>query len=166
MEILMRNTFHFLFMTLALLVGSNTVVSAQQAPAFSLASDNGEISLDQYRNKIVYVDFWASWCKPCRESFSFMNEMQKKYADKGLQIIAINLDDQRSAANAFLSKYPAQFKVAYDPQGTTPASYGVKVMPTSYLLDRRGNIILTHKGFKQNQTKELEQHIVEALKQR
>jgi len=162
----MRNTFHFLFMTLALLVGSNTVVSAQQAPAFSLASDNGEISLDQYRNKIVYVDFWASWCKPCRESFSFMNEMQKKYADKGLQIIAINLDDQRSAANAFLSKYPAQFKVAYDPQGTTPASYGVKVMPTSYLLDRRGNIILTHKGFKQNQTKELEQHIVEALKQR
>lgn len=162
----MRNTFLFLFMTLALLVGSHTVASAQQAPAFSLASDNGEISLDQYRNKIVYVDFWASWCKPCLESFSFMNDMQKKYADKGLQIIAINLDDQRSAANAFLSKYPAQFKVAYDPQGTTPASYGVKVMPTSYLLDRRGNIILTHKGFKQNQTEELEKHIVEALKQR
>jgi len=162
----MRNTFHFLFMTLALLVGSNTAASAQQAPAFSLASDNGEISLDQYRNKIVYVDFWASWCKPCRESFPFMNEMQKKYANKGLQIIAINLDDQRSAANAFLSKYPAQFKVAYDPQGTTPTSYGVEVMPTSYLLDRRGNIIFTHKGFKQNQTGELEQHIVEALKQR
>lgn len=160
----MRNAFHFLFMTLALLAGSNTAASAQQAPAFSLASDNGEISLDQYRNKIVYVDFWASWCKPCRESFSFMNEMQKKYADKGLQIIAINLDDQRSAASAFLSKYPAQFKIAYDPQGKTPASYGVKVMPTSYLLDRKGNIIFTHKGFKQNQTDELEQRITQAIK--
>jgi thiol-disulfide isomerase/thioredoxin len=162
----MRNIFQFLFMTLALLVGSNTAANAQQAPAFSLASNNGEISLDQYRNQIVYVDFWASWCKPCRESFSFMNEMQKKYADKGLQIIAINLDEERSAADDFLSKYPAQFKIAYDPQGTTPASYGVKVMPTSYLLDRRGNIIFTHKGFKQSQTDELEQHIVKALKQR
>lgn len=162
----MRNTFHFLLMTLVLVIGSNTTAIAQQAPNFSLAGDSGEINLTQYRNKIVYVDFWASWCKPCRESFSFMNEMQKKYADKGLQIIAINLDDQRSAADGFLKKYPAQFKVAYDPQGTTPASYGVKVMPTSYLLDRRGNIIFTHKGFKQNQTEELEQHIVEALKQR
>ncbi|HEY9200621.1 MAG TPA: TlpA disulfide reductase family protein [Gammaproteobacteria bacterium] len=160
----MRKALHFLFITLVLLVGTSTAANAQQAPAFSLASDNGDISLNQYRNKIVYVDFWASWCKPCRESFSFMNEMQKKYAGKGLQIIAINLDDQRSAADAFLSKYPAQFKIAYDPEGKTPAAYGVKVMPTSYLLDRKGNIIFTHKGFKHNQSGELEQLIAQALK--
>jgi thiol-disulfide isomerase/thioredoxin len=160
----MRKAFHLLCITLALLAGSNTAANAQQAPAFSLAGDNGKISLKQYHNKIVYVDFWASWCKPCRESFSFMNEMQKKYAEKGLQIIAINLDDQRSAADTFLSKYPAQFKIAYDPEGKTPASYGVKVMPTSYLIDRKGNIIFTHQGFKQNQTSELEQHIAQALK--
>lgn len=160
----MRKAFHLLFMTLTLLISGNAIANAQQAPAFSLASDNGEVNLKQYRNKIVYVDFWASWCKPCRESFSFMNEMQKKYAARGLQIIAINLDDQRSAADAFLSKYPAQFKIAYDPEGKTPAAYGVKVMPTSYLLDRKGNIIFTHKGFKQNQTNELEQHIAQALK--
>jgi thiol-disulfide isomerase/thioredoxin len=160
----MRNAFHTLLITLALLAGSNTTTLAQQAPAFSLASDNGNISLSQYRNKIVYVDFWASWCKPCRESFSFMNEIQKKYAGKGLQIIAINLDDQRSAADAFLSKYPAEFKIAYDPQGKTPAAFGVKVMPTSYLVDRKGNIIFIHKGFKQSQTDELEQRIAQALK--
>ncbi len=160
----MRNVFHTLFITLALLVSVNSAANAQQAPAFTLASNSGEISLSQYQNKIVYVDFWASWCGPCRESFSFMNEMQKKYAHKGLQIIAINLDDQRSAADAFLSKYPAQFKIAYDPQGKTPAAYGVKVMPTSYLLDRKGNIIFTHKGFKPSQTGELEQHIAQALK--
>lgn len=160
----MHKALHFLFMTLVLLAGSSTAANAQQAPAFSLASDNGEISLSQYQNKIIYVDFWASWCKPCRESFAFMNEMQKKYATKGLQIIAINLDDQRSAADAFLSKYPAQFKIAYDPEGKTPADYGVKVMPTSYLLDRKGNIIFTHKGFKQSQTNELEQRIAQALK--
>ncbi len=160
----MRNALHTLFITLALLVSVSSAANAQQAPAFILDSDNGEISLNQYQNKIVYVDFWASWCGPCRESFAFMNQMQKKYAGKGLQIIAINLDDQRSAADAFLSKYPAQFKIAYDPQGTTPAAYGVKVMPTSYLLDRKGNIIFTHKGFKQNQTDELEQRIAQALK--
>lgn len=97
----MRNAFYTLFITLALLTGGSTAANAQQAPAFKLASDNGDISLKQYRNKIVYVDFWASWCKPCRESFSFMNEMQEKYASKGLQIIAINLDDQRSAADDF-----------------------------------------------------------------
>lgn len=164
----MRNAFHLLFMTLvmtlALLASVSSAANAQQAPAFTLDSGNGEISLNQYQNKIVYVDFWASWCVPCRDSFAFMNQMQKKYADKGLQIIAINLDDQRSAANTFLSKYPAQFKIAYDPQGKTPAAYGVKVMPTSYLLDRKGNIIFTHRGFKQNQTDELEQRIAQALK--
>lgn len=159
----MRNLLQPLFITLTLLLGSITV-QAQQAPAFNLASDNGDISLSQYRNKIVYVDFWASWCKPCRESFAFMNELQTKYAGRGLQIIAINLDDQRSAASAFLSKYPAQFKIAYDPEGKTPAAYGVKVMPTSYLLDRKGNIIFSHKGFKHNQTGELEQRIAQALK--
>ena len=73
----MRNTFHFLFMTLALLAGSNTAANAQQAPAFTLASNNGEINLSQYHNKVVYVDGWASWCKPCLESFSFMTKMQK-----------------------------------------------------------------------------------------
>ena len=160
----MRKVLHFLLMTLVLLVGNSTAANAQQAPAFSLAGDNGKIHLKQYRDKIVYVDFWASWCKPCRESFAFMNEMQRKYASKGLQIIAINLDEQRSAASAFLSKYPAEFNIAYDPQAKTPAAYGVKVMPTSYLLDRKGNIIFTHKGFKHNQTDELEQRIAQALK--
>lgn len=136
---------------------------AQKAPGFTLAGDKGKVSLSQYRNKVVYVDFWASWCKPCRKSFGFMNDMQTRYGKKGLKIIAINLDDKRTDAASFLKKHPAKFTIAYDPKGTTPGKYKLKVMPTSYLIDRKGNLINIHQGFKEDQTGKLEKLITQAL---
>ncbi len=136
---------------------------AGKAPDFSLDGATQKVQLSKFRNKVVYVDFWASWCKPCRKSFSFMNDMQTRYSKKGLEVIAINLDTDRKAAENFLRKHPAHFTVAFDPEGKTPASYHLKVMPTSYLIDRRGNIIKVHKGFKENQKLELEKTISSAL---
>ncbi len=142
---------------------STSAVFAQKAADFSLAGDKGKVTLSEHRNKVVYVDFWASWCKPCRKSFPFMNDMQKRYGEKGLEIIGINLDSDRASAMKFLKQTPANFTVAYDPEGKTPASYGLKVMPTSYLIDRKGNLINIHKGFKDNQKAALEKEIKQAL---
>lgn len=92
-----------------------------------------------------------------------MNDMQSRYGKKGFKIIAINLDSDRAAAKTFLKKNPAKFSIAYDPDGKTPNLYKLKVMPTSYLIDRRGNLVNVHKGFKKNQTADLERMIVKTL---
>jgi len=143
-----------------------STASAQKAPTFSLDGDQGQVTLSQYSKHIVYLDFWASWCKPCLKSFGFMNNMQEKYAKKGLQIIAVNLDEDQSAAKQFLKNNPAKFTIAYDPDGNVPGKYNLSVMPTSYLIDRQGNIIFKHKGFKEDQTSSLEKTIVQALNKR
>ena len=95
-----------------------------------------------------------------------MNKMQKKYGKKGLKIIAINLDDERSAATGFLKKHPANFTIAYNPEGDVPNAYNLSVMPTSYLIDRKGNIIFSHKGYKDSQAASLEKTIIRALNKR
>jgi len=149
-----------------LTVSFTSTAIAKKAPDFSLKTDKQKISLSAYKNQVVYVDFWASWCKPCQKSFPFMNALERKYGKKGLKIIAINLDSDLSAAKKFLKKNPADFTVAYDPEGSTAGSYGLKVMPTSYLIDRKGNLINVHKGFKDNQKAKLEKMITRALTSR
>ncbi len=155
-----------LLIGLCFFIFSISTATAQKAPAFSLKGDNGQVTLSQYKNTVVYLDFWASWCKPCLKSFSFMNSMQKKYGKKGLQIIAINLDDDRAAATSFLKNHPASFTIAYNPEGNVPNAYNLSVMPTSYLIDRQGNIIASHKGYKDSQANTLEKTIVQALSKR
>ena len=134
-------------------------VKAEKAPGFTLAGDNGKISLQKYRGKVVYLDFWASWCVPCRKSFPWMNEMQAKYKSKGLVVLGINLDESKSDAKNFLKQIPGNFTMAYDPNGVTPGKYKVEVMPTSYLIDRRGNLVHTHRGFKKSKADKMEAEI-------
>ncbi|MGB5164775.1 MAG: TlpA disulfide reductase family protein [Woeseiaceae bacterium] len=122
------------------------------------------LELENYRGKVVLLDFWASWCVPCRRSFPWMNEMQQKYADAGLVIIAVNLDNDAAEAATFLKEYPAQFEIAYDTDKQLARSYNVQAMPTSYLLDRDGATIERHLGFKSAKTDEYEAAIVAALK--
>lgn len=133
------------------------------APDFALSGAEQTISLAQYRGKVVYLDFWASWCGPCRQSFPWMNAMQAKYGGQGLQVLAINLDVKPADAQKFLSVNPASFAVAYDPQGQTPRRYGVKSMPSSFLIDRNGRIHALQRGFEPEEGAALEQQIRLAL---
>ncbi len=158
-----NQTNKFISLFALMLLAFSSASHAQKAPSFTLDGDKGKISLSSYKNQIVYVDFWASWCKPCRKSFSFMNDMETRYAKKGLKIIAVNLDSDRSDAKSFLQKNPAKFTIAYDPDGVTPGKYKLQVMPTSYLIDRKGNLLKVHKGFKNSQKADLEKMIVQAL---
>ena len=134
------------------------------APSFELPGVTGVVRLADLRGKLVYVDFWASWCAPCRQSFPWMNAMQEKYAAQGLQIIAINVDVKREDAERFLGALPAAFRVAFDPAGATPRSYAIKGMPTSVLVDAQGKIIATQVGFQTREQDALEQKIIAALK--
>jgi thiol-disulfide isomerase/thioredoxin len=117
------------------------------APDFVISNDQLPDNLSALKGQVVYLDFWASWCKPCRKSFPWMNQMQQKYADQGLQIIAINLDTEKVLAKAFLDKVPAQIPVIYDPQGKIASDYQLLGMPSSYVIDKKGNIRFSHKGF-------------------
>jgi len=115
------------------------------APAAS--PDDDPLGLDLLKGKVVYVDFWASWCAPCRESFPWMNRMQSELGHDGLVIIAVNVDRERADADQFLRSHAAQFRIVYDPQGRLPERFGVRGMPTSFLIDRNGRIQSRHEGF-------------------
>ena len=120
-------------------------------------------SLGEAEGEIFLIDFWASWCTPCRRSFPWMNEMQEKYADQGLTIIAVNMDSERDLAEQFLAEMPAAFMLRFDPEGNIAKEFGVEAMPTSYLLDSSGNVLARHLGFKLAKTKEYEAVIRAAL---
>jgi len=107
-----------------------------------------ELSLDQYRDQIVYVDFWASWCIPCKKSFPWMNKMHQKYKDQGLKIIAINVDENPTDADKFLAENPAKFEIMRDPEGGLAKKYKLVGMPTSLLFDTQGKLVSRHVGFK------------------
>ena len=119
--------------------------------------------LAAHTGKAIYIDFWASWCVPCKQSFPWMNAMQDKYRAKGLQVIAINVDSKRADADRFLLKTPASFQIVYDPTGNSAKSYGVKAMPTSLLIDRNGRVTYIHAGFRDEDRADLEARISDAL---
>jgi thiol-disulfide isomerase/thioredoxin len=133
------------------------------APDFKLASAKGMVELNKLKGKVVYVDFWASWCTPCRKSFPWLNEMNKKYKDQGLEVIGINLDKSREPIDEFLAKTPAEFTIAYDPSGGAASGYKVMGMPSTYIIDRQGNIAYSHIGFREKDKEELEGKIKEFL---
>ena len=131
--------------------------AGQEAPKCSLVPAGNEQSFDlhRFRGKVVYVDFWASWCSPCAQSFTFLNDLEGQFRGKDLQILGINLDERPEDAKNFLAKHPANFTVAYDAGGRCPQDFGVQGMPSSYLVDRKGVIRHVHLGFRRGEAEKL-----------
>ena len=134
------------FIALSGLIGPGNLY-AQSAPTFDLPGSGSNINLEQYRGKTVLLDFWASWCIPCRQSFAWMNKMQSRYGKNGFRVVAINLDPSQDDAEKFLKKVPAEFDIAYDPKGRTADAYNLSVMPSSFLINEKGEIVYKHRGF-------------------
>jgi thiol-disulfide isomerase/thioredoxin len=153
-----------LAVALALALPSLAAAAAAKGPAprFDLPARTGTVSLDSLRGRVVLLDFWASWCEPCKRSFPWMSGLHEQYGAKGLTIVAINLDKARDAADAFLTEHPVKFLIAFDPTGKTAEAYHVPAMPTSFLIGPTGTILYSHAGFDPKKTGELEKLIAEA----
>lgn len=152
-----------LLLALWLAPPAHALGAGDPAPALALPTAGGTVALDALRGKLVYVDFWASWCGPCKQSFPWMNEMQAKYGGHGLQVVGIAVDNKRADAEQFLKETPARFTVAFDTQGESPKSYRIKGMPSSYLIAPDGRVLYAHAGFREQDKKELEERIRQAL---
>ena len=134
------------------------------APTVVFEVDTHSVVPADFAGKVIYLDFWASWCGPCKKSFPWMNAMQAKYGAEGLQIIAVDLDAKSQDGRRFLATFPASFGVVFDPAGTSARAYGVKGMPSSFIIGRDGKVALVHTGFSDASGDDLEESIVTALK--
>lgn len=105
------------------------------------------LDLSAYKGKVVYLDFWASWCTPCLQSFPWMNDLADNFKGRGLVVVAVNLDHHRGLAKAFLQQHPADFHVVFDPDGKLADQFHVETMPTSFLIGRDGKVHYVHSGF-------------------
>ncbi|WP_205859134.1 TlpA disulfide reductase family protein [Pleionea sediminis] len=120
--------------------------------------------LDVNKGQVIYVDFWASWCKPCRHSFPWMNYMLRKHKSDGFKVITVNLDKERSLADAFLEENPASFKVIFDAKGQLAEKFKLKGMPMSFIISRDGSLVSGHVGFNEEKKIEYENAIEQLLK--
>ncbi len=107
-----------------------------------------QLDLQHHRGRVVIVDFWASWCKPCRQSIPWLNEMRNRYGERGLTVIGVNVDAERTDAERFLRDVPVDFPVLFDPAGKIAREYQLMGMPTSLVFARDGTLAARHIGFR------------------
>ena len=122
-----------------------------------------ELNLSAYRGKVVYVDFWASWCGPCKQSFPWLDRLVREYSSQNFVVIGVNVDKNRDRAERFLSDTPAAFSIVYDPQGELATAYKVTGMPAGILIDRSGHVRFQHAGFSEKQKEAYEEQVQSLL---
>jgi len=145
---------------LTLLLSANSVAGEAVTSRQAL-----EQALAQHKGEVVYLDFWASWCVPCRKSFPWMNMVQEKYQTKGFSVISVNLDADYALAQKFLKENPASFSVIYDPKGKLAKHFKIQGMPSSMLIGRDGKIKQRHTGFFTKKIPQYQQEIEKLLAQ-
>jgi thiol-disulfide isomerase/thioredoxin len=153
---------------IALAAFSLSGASLKVGDAFpDLAKFKLEGTLPGTKGKVVLIDFWASWCAPCKKSFPALNELHERYGSRGLIILAVNVDEQRAKMEAFLKSMPAKFAVVRDAEQKLVAKTEVESMPTSFVLDATGRVRFLHNGYLGDETKkEYMREIEELLKAR
>lgn len=145
-----KSLFSFTLLLAMSVSNSGAASFDEPAPAFSLPDIySGESkNLEQYRGKVIYLDFWASWCGPCRQSLPLLNKLRSELGEGNFEVIAINLDENPEDGKRFLEKYPVSYPVLTDNSGDTPQKYQLSGMPTSYIIDQKGNLRGAHQGFR------------------
>ena len=119
------------------------------APAFTLpARGGGTLDLSKYKGQVVMINFWASWCGPCRQEMPLLQNIYDKYSKQGFTLLGVSIDDDSKTAEAFLKKTPVTFPVLFDTKSQVSGLYQVQGMPTSVFIDRKGNVRLIHESYK------------------
>jgi thiol-disulfide isomerase/thioredoxin len=136
-------------------LGTSHAAESLQDCRLDKIDGSGKVDLGQHTGKLVYVDFWASWCGPCKQSFPFMNKLKKQFEAKGVSVVAISVDKDVKDAVEFLKDHPADFTVATDPSSKCAKAAAVKGMPSSYIVTPNGEILYAHKGFRPSDMEEI-----------
>lgn len=151
-------------LALAPAVRAPAVEPGGEAPNCALRAlgDETRVELKDLRGSVLWVDFWASWCGQCKESFPFLDDLHAQLGARGLQVIAVNLDEEPAQARDFVSRHGVGFAQLVDPEARCARLFGVQAMPAAYLLDRRGIVRHVHAGFRAGEADGLRRR-VEAL---
>lgn len=142
-----------LLLPLCMGIGGVTAASAASvsgpAPNFTLKSLSGKnMKLSEMRGNVVLINFWASWCAPCREEMPLLNALHSKYEPLGFTVLGVNVEEHEKNARGFLKNFPVDFPVLLDNQNTVSKLYDVIAMPTTVVVDRDGNMRFLHRGYK------------------
>ena len=134
-----------------------------QLPKLNGSSVGESVQISDYKGKLIYLDFWASWCGPCRKSFPVLNELHNTYQSLGFEVVAINVDENLDDALKFLKKHPVDYTILLDSKARSPEEFGVPGMPTAFIIDPEGNVIHRHVGFRNGDAEKIEKLINELL---
>jgi len=118
--------------------------------------EGNQVDLDELRDKVVVVDFWASWCGPCRQEMPVLQTFHEKYATKGLVIIGVNVDRSAKKMRGFLESNPVSFRIVHDPETRVAERYEPTTIPTSYVVGRDGKLRYVHQGFRKEDAQSIE----------
>jgi len=153
-----------LLSSMAFMVQANELSGA--APDFTLKSNQGKnLRLQDLRGQVVMLNFWASWCGPCRQEMPLMDEIFKKYEKLGFTILAVNVDEDSSDADGFLKSVPVTFPVLYDNDSKVSELYAVDAMPTTVMIDRDGNKRFLHRGYKEGYELDYEKQVKKLIRE-
>jgi len=127
----------------------NASAADTAAPDFTLPAKTGAaVQLSKYKGSVVMLNFWASWCHPCRAEMPLMDQIYKKYAAAGFVLLGVNVDTDSADAQKFLAQVPVSFPIAYDRENKVAKIYSVETMPTTVFIDRKGRVRQLHRGYK------------------
>ena len=136
-------------LSIFLVLSVNVSAKSVAAPDFTLKSRDGKnVRLSDLRGQVVLLNFWASWCGPCRQEMPILDEIHNKYKSLGFSVLGVNLDAKSSKAIKYLKDTPVSFPVLYDPKGDVSSQYGVQAMPSTVIIDKDGNVRYLHEGYK------------------
>lgn len=138
----------------------------ESVPDFTLESRQGDnLRLENFRGQVVMLNFWASWCGPCRQEMPLMDDLYKQYKDLGFTVLAVNVDANREEAHRFLDKVSVTYPILYDPESRVSELYRVQAMPTTVMIDRSGMGRFIHYGYKPGYEDDYEQQIRQLLRE-
>ncbi|HKE94377.1 MAG TPA: TlpA disulfide reductase family protein [Povalibacter sp.] len=140
--------------------------SSSLAPSFTLPSRSGDmVSLDKLKGQVVMLNFWASWCGPCRQEMPLLDQMHKRYSSLGFTLIGVNVESNTQDAEKWLQQTPVTFPVLFDKENRISKLYDVNAMPSTVFIDRKGNVRALHRGYKPGDESEYLNQIRALLKE-
>jgi len=139
------------------------LLTSLNAGAYEIVNEK-DFDLQDYAGKFVYLDFWASWCVPCAKSFPWMRQLDKQYSNDDLVIVAVGIDKKQDKFDKFLQKYPAKFTIVRDADSKLAKQFQLQGMPSSYLIDPKGEVVYTHVGFRKKDIPSVEAKIATIIK--